>query len=282
MSFSIEKWLDEVAADGSLSPEERTAALKALGKDPKIAKRIEEGQLRQSDYSRKQEELRRKETETTQLIQANSNWKREAEGKLAKAQADLESERTTRAQYEAKIRTIASEYGLDEKELLPAPAATPAPATTTTERKEASPDYVTREVFERAADVNLRLPAAIADLAAEHQELFGKPLKGASELVSKAISTGKTLRSVWEEANDVQNRRDTLAREAQEAHDEKVRSEERAKILSETHLPVSRPDAPRSPIFSNAKTSENSVNSQRGVAAAMRSFNQGTYRNASQ
>ncbi len=276
MAFAIDKWLDEVAADGSLSKEEREAALKVLGKDPKIVKRIEEGTLRQSDYSRKQAELKKKEDETANMIAANQEWRKGAEAKLTKALSDLESERTTRAQYEARVKKIADEYGIDPAEItVPGATAAAADPVATAPKKEPAPDYVTREVFDQFSGIQTQLPAAIMDLAAEHFDLFGKPLKGATGLVKKALDTGKPLRAVWEEEFQVANRRDELAEENRRKTEESIRRDERQKVLSEVSLPSHRPDnTPRSPVFSNAKQSENRVHNIEGVAAAVRAYNE--------
>jgi hypothetical protein len=308
MPFDLNQWLAEVTADGSLSEAERKVVADTLAKDPKVLKRLEEGQLRQSDYSRHMNDLKRQEQTLKATETALNQWKSEAEGKLNAAVAERDALKTTAAQYEANVRAIASEYGLDPAEVsarLKAGLPAIAPGTTPPAHQQSgtptmdTSKFLTREELEKqfqtAQQAFPLLQATIIDLNAEHMRLFGQPLANATELTQKAMEQKRSIREVWEEENRVADRRTQIASEAKAAEEARIRADERQKVLSEHSVPLaSRPGVPHSAVFQLAGQSQQqnggnatppvpaalrtAAHENRGVEAAVRAFNEGKYR----
>jgi chromosome segregation ATPase len=164
--MDINEYLDSLAADGSMSAEDRTAMAAIMGKNPKAAERATKGYLLQSDYTKKTQEI----ATERQRLAAEQNA---LSGQLTKALKDLENNKITAAQYRAKLESINSEWGdtvIDLKSLGdPAPVSTPVQQVAQTD-----PALLARlEAAERNYGVSPRIAARIADAQLEYQRVFG-------------------------------------------------------------------------------------------------------------
>lgn len=266
--FTLDQWLSDISADGSLSKEEIQSLSTILGKD-KVQAKLKNQVLMQRDYSRKTQELASQRAQVEQDVNEIlaeradlAKWKQGVDGQLQKAYSDLDSERTTAAQFRARMQTISDQTGIDVAELmkgLPAARAASSEAVIDASKNGGAngggnngggsvfdpSKVVSREDFNRVVQANPLLQAEMFDLATEHQELFGKPLKleytdqrgnrfvGMRALVAKASefnqrNPGKTmsLRETWEADFKVPDKRQDLLRES-------IRSEERGKLDAE-------------------------------------------------
>jgi len=135
--------------------------------------------------------------------------------------------------------TLAQSYGIDEAELK-AMAAAPPPASSTTSVPDPTRQsaFVPREAFVEFAQTQPLIAAEIADITAEHHELFGKALKGTRQLTEKAIREGRTLREVWEEANGVPARRQEIETQTREAEIQRRVQEEVTKFRTANSIPA--------------------------------------------
>jgi len=121
------------------------------------------------------------------------------------------------------------------------------------------------------------------DIANDHQELFGKPLKNMTQLVDDCRKRGIPLRAAWEETNKVPDRRKELADAEAKRHDDAIRADERVKVTSElvsdhTANIQGRRDLPGSPLLGINKSPENKSDARRdGVAAAVTHFREAKY-----
>lgn len=77
--------------------------------------------------------------------------------------------------------------------------------------------------------------ADMQELAAEHFELFGRPLTGIEAMRKMVVASRgqKTLRTVWEEQHKVADKRNEIAAKKQQEHDDKIRQETEARIRQE-------------------------------------------------
>jgi hypothetical protein len=273
--------LKELNADGVLSAEELTALQGTLSK-PQVLKKIEEGTLRQSDYSRKMGELQQKERETVALQTSLKEWKATADKQIEASNLTAKQKEQRLAQIEASVKAKASEYGLDIAEIIPPESTTGTTPSATTETTP-NPRYVPREDWEKAQAEMARnyplLPAMLQDLSVRHRKLFGTDLEDTTSLVRKAMESQKRVEDVWEETFEVTKKR----QEIQEADvtrriAEAVAAKEN-QLRSELQLPAPRPEAGHSPVLTVIKPQEQQKQSG-GVAAAVTAYNEGKYRQA--
>lgn len=309
--FTLDQWLADIAADNSLTKEEIQSLSTILGKD-KVQAKLRNQVLMQRDYSRKTQELadQRKQVEqdVNEILAERADlakWKGTVDSQLQKAYSDLDSERTTAAQFRARMQTISDKTGIPLDDLMQglpaAKAATSDAVVDATRTGSGNPPnnggsldptkFTTREDFNRVVQANPLLQAEMFDLASEHQELFGKPLKleytdqrgnrfvGMRALVAKASEYNRTnpnktmsLRETWESEFKVPAKRDELLRES-------IRTEERGKLDAEYKTKLSSeilngtpgrtsplPDQPKSVLFDQKR--DQRTPAEREAAAA--------------
>lgn len=272
---AVEQWLDGLKAQGKLDDEKLEAIKSAL--TPEAEEFIGGSVLRQEDYSRLAAQVKQKEREVEQYQASLSEWKTDAEGQFlamqrAKAAAEAEV---------ARLRTLATAYEIPETEVGKVVTTVETPIEKKDEPKVDMSEYIKAQDAQQAMIDALKVQNKLIALAARHQTLFGKPLED-EELIDRAIQNKRTIEQEWEETYKVADKRQELATAAQEAHDQRVREEERAKVLSELKLPETRPGAPTSPIASMYKDSQAVAEGQvTGLQAALEAYGQGKYRQSS-
>lgn len=289
MALDLNGWLEEATKRAGLSAEERRL-LEGVVSKPGLSTYLEESGLRQSDYDRKMNKLKEeheqrlaeiaeKEAAVDRFAAQNGQWYSENSGKLTKAERDLQTLREKEAALTEKMRGLATRYGVPEDELnLPTPttpaAATAAPAFDTSK-------FVSRdEALKEMAAMPL-VTAELQELAEDHRDLFGKPLRGTKELVQKAIKANKSIRQVWEEENKVADRRRANEEAAINKRIEDAVRERETKIRSELHLPEPRPHEQHSPIvdrFAKGRAADAGKDPSRGLRAALAAYGEGKYR----
>src|SRR5215467_823697 len=304
--FDLHAWLADISKDGSLNQE----TVKNLGTilEP-VKSKLRDQFLMRGDYTRKTQELadrsRQVETDVNEILKERqdlANWKNGVDAKLSKAYADLDSDRTTAAQFRARIQTIADQNGLDPAELLQGlSAATTATKTAATETATNTGNgagtvdaskFVSSDDFMNFARRSPLLNAEVEDIFSEHLELTGKPLKyeykdstgrvhtGRKALLIKAAehnarsgNQSMSVRDIWEQDYKIPEVR-------QQQLVDSIRAEERGKLDAEYKTKLSEsmlaggtpgrttplPDRPKSVLFDEKR--DQRTPAERETAAA--------------
>ena len=229
MPTSIEAtnaWLADLVKTGAIDDESRKV-LEAVVAKPEAAEFIGSSVLRQSDYSKHMNELDGKYKAELAKVQNYerelANWRGTTEKTVSQVQAELQQARAEAA----RIRQVATSYGLDEGDLGQpvAPHTTPPQfgggdpndRSTAFNAEKFGLDFLPRKEAEELGTMYTLLPAEINDIVAEHQELFGKSPRGMRQIVEKAIREQRPIRDVYEEEFKVADRRAELEAQAREA-----------------------------------------------------------------
>jgi hypothetical protein len=88
MAFNATEFYNELIRDSKLTDEQKTALQSALN-DQAVARRLEEGQLRQSDYSRQVAEAQARVQEALALRQQLVEWQKQEQARLDAAHANI-------------------------------------------------------------------------------------------------------------------------------------------------------------------------------------------------
>jgi hypothetical protein len=292
----VESWISELG----LTPEERKVFDPFLDKPERIEK-VKGSVLRQSEFSKKMQALDKQKAELEAAVAEKERivaedaaslgtWKQTADKTLADNQKALEDAKTKAFRLEERMKSLATQYGVDPKEL--GLDGEPKPPETKPSLVPDASEFDKRYLARGDADKLLAevksspfIAAELEDIVDEHRTLFGKGVNR-RELVSNALKNKRTLREEWETSNEVAKRRDELKeKEIEERINAKV-AEERTKILSEHKLPVTRGAESGSPILGMrddlklAGTDRSKVTGAGAVDAAVAAYNTGKYRNA--
>lgn len=271
---AAEQWLEGLKAQGKLSDENFEALKNAL--TPEGIEFIGGSVLRQEDYSRLAAEAKAKVREVSDFQASLSDWKGQAEAEYLQMQR---TERAAQAEV-ARLKALATSYDVPESELGKVAPIVDKPADQPNQQIDTS-NFIQKQEAQDAMINTLKVQNKLLSIAAKHQTYFGKPLDDET-LVDRAISSGKTVEQEWEETYKVADKREEIAAAAAEAHDARVREEERAKVLSELKLPETRPGAPTSPIANMYKEGPSTPNEHvSGLQAALEAYGKGTYRTGS-
>lgn len=248
MSFDVDGFLDEMVRKGSLSADERNLAKPYF---EKAEQELRDGYLRQSDYSRRMNELQEK---------------MKAEDEFAQQLA----------QYEAQLKAKESATGNPGPSGGSSWTAPPAP----TAAPPAAPDlkgYVKAEEAQRALMDTFKANVELLNITNEHQRLFGRSLERYDELVQKAFETGRSLRETWRDVHAVEKREREIQEEQFERRVQERLAEERAKWVTENSLDGGRTTPGVVSPFLQALKPEREVQSEQAsrnerVQAAVQSF----------
>lgn len=273
---ALEQWLEGLEKQGKLETEALEAVRSALSPDKLPAEAVEYiggSVLRQEDYSKVIQAAKTKEQEAAAYQQELANWKGTAEAEYFEMQRKLSEAEQEAAALRATAREYVPEAELDKLERKPV----------VKDPKEVVPQIDTSEFLKKQeaqeAMMNaLKVQNRLMFIGAQHQKLFGTPLEDA-ELIDRAVTAGRTLDEEWEDRYKVADKKAELAKAEQEAHDQKIREEERSRVLSELKLPEQRSGAPTSPVLNEFYKPKQDVNdSKSGVQAALEAYSAGTYR----
>ena len=265
MGFDVTAWLKDLG----FSDEEQTALL------PQFSTRegeLEKGQLRQSDYSKVQNDFKaemtaareKQATADAKLNAELAEWSKvQAAGPAAEAAAatriaGLEQQLLTGRQ---RIEQIAQTAGLDAAEYLkdlelsgrPAPADPAKPADPNAAKPPDLTGYVKVDDVAKINDYLFQTTMALPGIAAEHQALTGEPLDTAAlgVEIQRRAHAGEvfTPRDVWEALYDIPAKRATAAEATAKARDEQNFQRGREAAISEAVLPVGAPAGKHAVIF---------------------------------
>lgn len=284
--FDTLKWLKE---DLGFSEADAKALLPKF--EPVKAK-VAGGYLRQADFSRAmnegKQELDRLQTELktkdAQLTREMAEWASLQQGDDKKVEAlrtDLEQTRLEKFQLEQRIRSVAEEHGIDVTKIIttapgqpPVPGQPPAPIPG---QPPPSPidtsKFVGMEQFGGVVDYMLSLPAELAAIGYEHQQLTGEVLDTrplVQELKARvAKKTPADIRTIWEETHKIPALRETKTKEKYDADIKAAEERGRNAARSEAALPGQHPAGHTAPVFTKIGAgSEGGSKLQRPAAGA--------------
>ena len=230
-------WLEGLKNTGAISEEEWKVLEGATAKQ-EFVDYVGETALSRSDYSRRQNELQAEFQAKTQELndyqKELANWRGLTEKEVSTIRAEAEQLRAERQ----RLVGVAQSFGLTEDDL-----GTPvAPFTTNPNlqvqkqpaQHEIDPTkYMSRDEFQNEAVTYALLPGEIADITAEHVELFGKAPNKMRQIVETAIREKRTVRDVYEDEYKVADRRSELANAEREAEIKRRVEEELTRFRTE-------------------------------------------------
>lgn len=291
-TFDLQSWLKDL----ELSDEERKVLEPVLAKD-QVSKKIGESFLRQSDYSRKMNELgeERKKLEATlqqklgeidQYEQGLVSWKGNADKTLETREAEVRKLNEELKSTREAMSKIQQDYGIDPGQYVAAPSR----AVPEKQIDEAVlGNFVRRDDFQKAVSDAMQFPqvaAELMDLNSEHYELFGKRLPSNRGLIESAIKNKKSIREVWADQYKVEDRRAELSKKSHDEEIERVRQETEARVRSELKIPAQRPNSSRPIVLSDSlkgrEAHRGPQSDQNTLDAAMSAYASGKYAEQSQ
>lgn len=270
---ALEQWLEGLKSQGKLDDQKLEAIRSALD-TPEVQEYVGSSVLRQEDYSRLVAAAKAKEAEAITFQQSLADWKGSAETEYF----DMQKKMNDAIAEKDRLEAIAKEY-VPEADLETVRKARGEIVEPVKPVEVDLSSYLKMEDAQKAMIDNLKVQNRLFYLAAQHQKLFGEPLEDEG-LIDRAIAANRTLDQEWEDKYKVADKRAELATQAQEAHDAKIREEERTKILSELKLPEIRDGISRSPVLADfqQKPVVADVDKQTGIQAALEAYSKGTYR----
>jgi hypothetical protein len=258
MDTELEAWLKDLFGADSPLIAEVGAKL-----DP-VAGKIKEGQLRQSDYSKKMAAIQTKQEELTtadrRLTEELAEWSRlKAEGNVEAEtlQRQIEQHQQEKLAMEQALARAARDAGKEAKDYWKPSAATPDTPKPVSP-PVVPPNVLTKDEFGAAAAFFLDVPVTLQTIAAEHQALTGQPfnseqflaqMREAASSKKSVFGSGKDVRAFWEQTWDIPAKRQAQA-DAKLAADLKA-AEDRGyqRARTEEATPTAHPAGTRAPVF---------------------------------
>lgn len=273
MPLNVKEWLSDLQKKGNLIPSE-LLAMEAIFAKPAVAQEIVDAFERQSDYSRRMQELQQQKQQEDDYASRLAAWEADVKDQLARSEQAAK-------QYQQQLYTLASQYNVDPTELQKALQVTntPTPTPTPTPTQSAG---LTREEVESVAANLFTVNAKLVGLNHEHIRLFGKPMEDIDKFAELALQAGKPIEQTFREHYKVAEREAQLAEERvqariQEAVD-KAKLDWSAQTVNPMAVNANAPKGTQSPIFENVEIGErapgeNAAHRSR-VMEAVAAFNQ--------
>lgn len=254
MAFDLEKWLKE---DLGLNEDE----LKAV--QPHLAARgdkIEKGQLRQADYGRQMDALKKTQDDlkvsNDKLTADMAEWASMTAAEKAESgdlKAKIDAAEAKAFQLQQKLVRLAESTGVDLKTVLEGEPLPP--------KKEEAPAFDPSPLVQQMggiADYMLSLNAKLPRIAREHKALTGEEFDEDAFIdgIRADMKSGKKdvvldPMKRWETANNIPTKRAEAAAATRQKELDAAREEGRIAARSEQMLPNAggRPQHPGSPAF---------------------------------
>jgi len=298
LSNETKAWLDGLKAEGSLSDDAYNSLRTSLEGSSKADDYVKGSQLRQADYSRvmsdvqkaqkavedAQNQLSTREEQVTKFQEDLGTWKQDADVNFQKAIREREIAANKSQAAIARLRSLAVANGLSEEEVLRDLDTVPVVETKVPDPIDTS-RFVTRDQIAQTVAESALIDASIYDLSVEYQELTGKPLKNASQLVQEAIAAKKPLAAY---VADKYKFNDLRAAQSEASVQRRIQEGIETGLtqrLSDAGLPGAnaglRRDLQGSPIFmgeGGALKPPSETGQGGGISAAVAAFNQGKFK----
>lgn len=255
MAFDVEKWLKE---DLGLTEDELKAVQPHLtGK----ADKLEKGQLRQADYSRQMNDLKKTQGDlkvaNDKLTADMAEWASLTAAEKAESgdlKAKIDAAEAKAFQLQQKIVRLAESTGIDPKTVLEGDPVLP-------KKEEVAPVFDPSPLVQQMggiADYMLSLNAKLPRIAREHKALTGTEFDEDAFIdgIRADMKSGKKdvvldPMKRWEAANDIPAKRAAASAAQRQSELDAAREEGRIAARSEAMLPNAggRPQHPGSPAF---------------------------------
>lgn len=224
------EWKQALAA--IKDPAKKAELEKALSDVGEFADELDRGYMRQSDYSRKQDELRkRQETLEENWRIANEEYV-QALQERDEAVADRDSTAAEKAEAQKKLQDAEAKMKASEVD---------------------TSKFVSKEDFEKEqrkiAAAQTAYFGEVLEIGDEHRELFGNRVNS-RQLIQEAIAAGKSPREFWEEKYNVKAKRDEISKTADEKRmaDAEKRGYEK-RLAEEANPNLREPDSSKNPFY---------------------------------
>lgn len=243
--------VDQLIKEGSVPEGMREQYINLMAADDKTAEKFAGMLMRGADYTRKTQELaeqRRQQDAAYQAKLAEADARRAALEKWeADAQAELQRYKDIAERYPSDQAALAAykqklaDYNLLDETAVPAVAPTqPAqPKEIPVSQTQLPADYLKRDDAASAIRDLMIMQGQLQAIAGEHYKLYGQPLT--DNLMQEAMNAGvQDIRQFWESKYNVQGKRAEVQQAAYNAELERVRTEERNKVMAELAADPSR------------------------------------------
>lgn len=295
MAFDTKKWLVE---ELGFSEADATDLLPKFDGDR--AAKVEKGYLRQSDYSKKMNDLQAEvKQQQTDLQAANERLNQEmaewasltaAEKEQAtKQRGELEKAQQDVLRLQQVVTRVATEAGMDPQKVLEGAAVTVKKDEPVKAPEVDLSGVVKVDAFSRFADAMLTFPAELNAIAREHFDLTGQHLDTreiVKELKARAGTKGnqKSLepRDIWEELHQIPDKRTEVEKKKFDEAMAAAEARGREAALSEASVPGQQPKGRSAPVFFHGGKERESVLERpqpgQGLQSAISALRSGKYR----
>lgn len=223
------------AALDKLSPEARAKAEAMFNEVSGLAEEMEQGYLRQSDYTKKTQELAARRQTLEQ------NWEK-ANTEYQQMLADTTATREELEQAKKEKDDAAAKLAEAQKKLESTTAFDPAKVS----------ELMANEMKKYAGGQTAYFGSTLKVMR-EHARLFPNDDLDPEELIKDAMTAGKTPREFWEEKFKVQAKRDEIKAAEKQKELDAARDEGYKKRVSEEANPATRqPKASEIPFYTPA------------------------------
>lgn len=229
---NVERVVDGLIQSGRISQEHRAFYVQ------QIESGLGDHLLRGADYTRKTQELAQARREFDQQVaterqkltgqqQKLEDWYNRVEGDLR----DYDSLKAKAAAYEQKLR----DYNIYDEVEQPRNPNNPTPRPVDSRQTQVNTNHrpLTVEEGNRFASDILLLQSKLNRIQNEHFRVFGQPLPPDEDLVAHFMKTGDDPEQYWRTKYNVDSRKAEIQAQSQAAYEEKIRAEERAKVMAE-------------------------------------------------
>ena len=268
LTAEVDTWLQDLEKTGEVSTEWLAETRKQLEK-PKAQEFVKGSVLRQSDYSKKANDLKAaqekaqaeydaKMAEVDTKFKYYSDYGADADKKVKAAQKAHDELQGKLDAISRKAKRWVEQGVIDEDEVKDVLTGDPTTERRTEQQRPLADDDTIKRLDSRLTEefkATAKLPAIMQKISTEHFKLYGE-WPDMEALLEKAEGSGKSLKQTWEAEYKVADKREEL-REA--AVQDRINRETEKRLtarLSEMNLPTQPKDRDRtSPVF-KAKPSE--------------------------
>jgi hypothetical protein len=204
MAVDFDAWVADIAKKGSLTAEE-LSTVKAVFSKPGVKQELVDSVERQSDYSRKMQELQRQREEEDNYAARLIEWEKESKARLTAAEQQANA-------YKNQVYALAQQYNVSPEELQKhiASGAVQVPAATPTPTPVDQSKWITKEQVDEYATAMFKINAQLIGLNQEHIRLFGKPMDRLEEFVDEALKAGRPVGDTFRQFYKVTDRETEL------------------------------------------------------------------------
>lgn len=253
------EWLDSLTDIDDATRKALKASIGAVPADKQslIDKAFEAGVLRQQDYSRNMNDLKKqqeqlqadfekKDQDVERYKKTLIDTRGRIDGSFRQAVQERDAMRQQLIDTNTKIRKLAEQEGFSVEELglrdVPAApaggggtAGSGQGAGAASDADPNAPTYITEDRLIRETTLVPLFQAQIEDAVAEYEDLYGKKIgRGERErIATEAIKQGKQPKDIAAGMYDFQTKRDERAASERQVREDQIRAETRQQVMSE-------------------------------------------------